>query len=70
MSEELIVTDVRELHRAPVGSVVVTGSGFRYVKKASGRWYMRHASNTPASWLLDQQHSQQPIRLLKWLMVA
>ena len=58
---------VKDLDEANPGSVIETAAtarfpGIRYVKKENGRWHMKHAANTPSAWLLDPQHSAQPIR--------
>ena len=57
---------IADLNEAAPGSVIETATtarfpGFRYTKKENGRWHMRHAVNTPPGWLLDPQHSAQPI---------
>lgn len=60
-----VVSTVRELRALPVASVVETGSGFRYVRKINGRWACPGVSGDAASsWLLDPEHSVQPIRLV------
>ena len=57
---------VKDLDDAAPGSVIETDGtrfpGIRYVKKENGRWHMKHAANTPSAWLLDPEHSAQPIR--------
>lgn len=62
-----IVATVDALDAAAPGSIIATDDvprfgRFLYVKEESGRWSMRHARHTPAAWLLDPEHSAQPIR--------
>lgn len=59
------ITTRAELNALPVGAIVETGSGLRYRKRENGRWWMRYAQNTPPGWLLDPEHSKQPIRLIE-----
>lgn len=59
-----VVGSVAELRGYPPATVVVTADGFRYVKKQNGRWYFECAKDTPSSWLLDPEHSRQPVRVM------
>ena len=64
-----LITSVAQLDALPTGSKITTAStsswpGITYTKKENGKWWMKQAANTPASWLLDPDHSAQPIRLL------
>ena len=60
----MTITKAAELHKLPVGSKVFTGSGYVYTKEQGGRWSNAHSRNAKASWLLDPEHSVQPIRVL------
>ena len=58
---------VKDLDEAAPGSVIETAAtdrfpGIRYTKLESGNWHMKYAVNTPPRWLLDPDHSAQPIR--------
>jgi hypothetical protein len=58
------ITKAAELHKMPVGSTVSTGSAYVYTKEQGGRWSNAYSRNAKASWLLDPEHSVQPIRVL------
>jgi hypothetical protein len=58
------ITKASELHKMPVGSKVFTGCGYVYQKEQGGLWSNAYSKNARASWLLDPEHSVQPIRVL------
>jgi len=58
------ITKPSELHNMPVGSTVSTGSGYVYTKEQGGGWSNAYSRNARASWLLDPEHSVQPITVL------
>jgi hypothetical protein len=60
----MTITKAAELHNMPVGSTVSTGSGYVYTKQLGGGWSNAHSRNARASWLLDPEHSVQPITVL------
>ena len=57
-------TTLRELNALPVGATVLTGGGIAYHRLTTGCWSAPFAKNTPASWLLDPDHSRQPLRVI------
>jgi hypothetical protein len=59
------IRTVTELHNLPVFSKVSTGSGYVYTKGTGGRWSSTHSLMIPGRWLLDPEHSVQPITLLR-----
>ena len=59
----MTITKASELHKMPVGSKVSTGCGYVYTKHQGG-WSNEHSKNARASWLLDPEHSVQPIQVL------
>ena len=64
-----LITSVAQLDALPTGSQITTATtshwpGITYTKKDNGRWRMKQAANTPAAWLLDPDHSAQPIQIL------
>lgn len=58
------ITKAAELHKLPIGSKVSTGCRYVYTKQHGGVWSNAHSKNARASWLLDPEHSVQPIRIL------
>lgn len=57
------ITKASELHKLPEGSQVFTGCGYVYTKQQGG-WSNAYSKNARASWLLDPEHSVQPIRIV------
>lgn len=60
-----IVGDARTLRDAPPGSVIVTGSGHRYVKTVAGYWTCPGVTaRATARRLLDPEGTRPPLRML------
>lgn len=57
--------NAEELKALPTGAVVETGSGIRYTKLEDGYFTAPYAKHTPVRWLLDPEHSKQPVRRIR-----
>jgi hypothetical protein len=58
------IESVAELKALPQGTTVETANGLRYVKTGAF-WSAPVAKRTPPAWLLDPEHSKQPIRVVE-----
>jgi hypothetical protein len=58
------ITTIAQLDALPQESIVATSSGIQYKRTGEGRWSAPHGENTPSRFLLNADHSRQPLLYL------
>lgn len=66
---EQVVASVSDLDALPTHSVVESGSGLRYSKTENG-WTAPFSANPNTRWLLNPDHTRQPVRAVTGVCVC